>query len=622
MTASANFDIRADDKTAAAFAGVNKKLKELGSVALKAGAVAGTTIAGIGIAIVGLSVSAARNAKEMTAYARAMGVSTSELSAWGYASNTVSVSQEKLNDILKDTSEKIGDAYANKGGEAVEILERLNLNAKDMASLSPDQQILKIAESLNQVGTQSEKVLILESLASDASLLIPLLENNAEKLKELTNEAHTMGVSLNDIDAAKIEAANNAWAKTLSIIEGVGQKIAAKFSPYVVELADRFGNASIEANGFTEAIESGMKTATIAVAYFGNVLYGLNAIWKSVKLVFQGFAAGLFNTLDQLQQHIVSVVNLMPGVDIKPIESLSAMTRQANEDFNKTRETLVALVKQPMPSTAIQEYFDKVDERVSATAEKISAVVNTKNLSADSVSDSGFDQTSKLESLLSSYEDEYVLLEQKHTNELFLLDQAFLAEEISKEKHEQTMLSIGERFATSRRKLDDYETKKKVDAFQSMFGNLSLLMESKNKEMFEVGKAAAITNTIISTYSSAQKAYDSMAGIPIVGPGLGAIAAGAAIAVGLQRVSAIKSISFGSTSASGGSTGSGSIGGAPVNNSLPPPPQDHPEAAQTREPKNISITVEGNPSKQQVRDLMDAIGEEIKDGYNLSVTIA
>ena len=55
------------------------------------------------------------------------------------------------------------------------------------------------------------------------------------------------------------------------------------------------------------------------------------------------------------------------------------------------------------------------------------------------------------------------------------------------------------------------------------------------------GKAAAIANTTISTYQSAQKSYDSLAGIPIVGIPLGIAAAGAAIVSGFAQVKAITS---------------------------------------------------------------------------------
>jgi hypothetical protein len=101
-------------------------------------------------------------------------------------------------------------------------------------------------------------------------------------------------------------------------------------------------------------------------------------------------------------------------------------------------------------------------------------------------------------------------------------------------------------------------------------GDLATLMGSSSRKMFEVGKAAAIAQTIIDTYAAAQAAYKAMAGIPIVGPALGIAAAAAAIAAGLTRVQAIKSTSFGSRSVAvgvgggvtvGSTTGGGESGG-------------------------------------------------------------
>jgi hypothetical protein len=56
------------------------------------------------------------------------------------------------------------------------------------------------------------------------------------------------------------------------------------------------------------------------------------------------------------------------------------------------------------------------------------------------------------------------------------------------------------------------------------------------------GKAAAIAATTIDTYMSATAAFKSLAGIPIVGPVLGAVAAAAAIAAGLKNVKAILAV--------------------------------------------------------------------------------
>ena len=54
-------------------------------------------------------------------------------------------------------------------------------------------------------------------------------------------------------------------------------------------------------------------------------------------------------------------------------------------------------------------------------------------------------------------------------------------------------------------------------------------------------KAIKVVETTISTYTSAQKAYESAIGIPVVGTILAPIAAGAAIAAGLKNITAIAS---------------------------------------------------------------------------------
>ena len=56
------------------------------------------------------------------------------------------------------------------------------------------------------------------------------------------------------------------------------------------------------------------------------------------------------------------------------------------------------------------------------------------------------------------------------------------------------------------------------------------------------GKAAAIAAVTIDTYMSATSAFKSLAGIPIVGPVLGAVAAAAAIVAGLKNVKAIMAV--------------------------------------------------------------------------------
>jgi hypothetical protein len=79
---------------------------------------------------------------------------------------------------------------------------------------------------------------------------------------------------------------------------------------------------------------------------------------------------------------------------------------------------------------------------------------------------------------------------------------------------------------------------------QDALGNLASLRNSKSKTAFAVGKKAAIAEATVKTYLAATSAFASLAGIPIVGPILGAAAAAAAIAAGIVNVQKISSQTF------------------------------------------------------------------------------
>lgn len=96
-----------------------------------------------------------------------------------------------------------------------------------------------------------------------------------------------------------------------------------------------------------------------------------------------------------------------------------------------------------------------------------------------------------------------------------------------------------------------------LHSMDTLWTNLAALQSSKNKDMARIGKAAAIVQTTIKTYEAATSAYAAMAGIPYIGPVLGAAAAAAAIAAGLANVQAIKSQSAGFMT--GGYTGNGPL---------------------------------------------------------------
>ena len=89
--------------------------------------------------------------------------------------------------------------------------------------------------------------------------------------------------------------------------------------------------------------------------------------------------------------------------------------------------------------------------------------------------------------------------------------------------------------------------------------------EAYNKA-FKANKAVQYANTVVNTATSAMSAYSAMAGIPYVGPILGAIAAAAAVAAGAFQIKTIAAQQPEDISGGSGAVGTGSAGGSGVMN--------------------------------------------------------
>ena len=100
---------------------------------------------------------------------------------------------------------------------------------------------------------------------------------------------------------------------------------------------------------------------------------------------------------------------------------------------------------------------------------------------------------------------------------------------------------VEKEFSKNQVKWSEMTAEQQQDIASSTAGNLSKIMG----EQTVAGKAFAVIQATIDTYKGATAAYSSMAGIPYVGPALGAVAAGAAIAAGIANVKAITSAGSG-----------------------------------------------------------------------------
>ena len=214
----------------------------------------------------------------------------------------------------------------------------------------------------------------------------------------------------------------------------------------------------------------------------------------------------------------------------------------------------------------------------------------------------------KFEAMAEGFYTELEMIALQEEQKRFIVEEAFMQELITWEQQEEYKRMIEEEASAARVKIAQAEASAKMSAYSQMFGNISQLMITNSKKAFEIGKKAAIAQTIIDTYTGAQKAFSSLAGIPIVGPALGAAAAGAAIVAGMARVNAIKSQSF---SGGGGVSSAPAGGGVSVGGGQPVTAQQAPARPQ----QDLTIRREGGGmwTDDMVESLLEKVGDYSRD---------
>lgn len=157
------------------------------------------------------------------------------------------------------------------------------------------------------------------------------------------------------------------------------------------------------------------------------------------------------------------------------------------------------------------------------------------------------------ENAWTEFERKQMIADQQRSIEEEKLKSDLANDLITTENFLAAMSNLEAQSALVSEKIDKEKNQYKIGVASQTFGNLATIAGKETA----AGKAFAIAQTTIDTYASAVAAYKSLAGIPVYGPVLGGIAAGAAVASGLKSVKDIASTPV--PSASGGGSGGGTL---------------------------------------------------------------
>lgn len=607
---------------------------------------------GAGIATAGAAAFTALASKGLQAVdaqaklSRQLSTTTQSVATLSRAAELSGISMEQVSSGVRQFTVRLAQATSGTG-PAADALKTLGISAEELSAVPLDQRLEQITTAIQETVPASQQAAIAAQLFGERAGLA-FAQLNPEVLAQARAEAELFGTAISAVDAAKVEAANDAFSTLNLALKGISNRMAIELAPILTALSQMFVQSAKDAGGFGQATTESFNGILQSIGFTMDAMEGLKRTFqvagRFIAITMLEAERSLWSAADSIVNGPVEAINLLidamnniPGVDIERV-GLTGFGETARENMALAAEALRIgtqdiqdILMAPMPSHTFDNFVQQAREAADAAAQAImESQGGDGNLSGLLI---GGDEAKKeeerkkqlaaqVEAIREANLTELEALEEKLEREREILEAAREAELIDEEKHDQLLEQVDQAHQDKLTDINKKAAKERADAAQKeaevrqramsqMFGNLTTLMNSGSRKMFEIGKAAAIANALVDGKAAVLGAYK--VGSRIGGPPVGAAFAGAAAAATMSQIQAIRSQSFGS-----GGGASGSITGAVNDASEPVRTQ-----SQQQEPdRSVSVTVAltGGTERDQMvaSSILEQINAEIERGGRIS----
>ena len=258
--------------------------------------------AALSAAVVSMTRSTVAAANEISQLSQVANANPEVFQRWSAASATVGIEQEKLADILKDVNDRVGDFLQTGGGPMADFFEniapRVGVTADQFARLSGPEALQLYVDSLERAGvSQQEMTFYLEAMASDATRLIPLLQNGGSEMTRLGAQAQALGAVLDADAIAAMRRSELALVSIGQVFTGVRNRIAVALAPSLEAVANAFVALASSTSPISRAFDAVLANLDRLGIYAGTFATFLTGRWVAAMAAAALSVRGLATTL-------------------------------------------------------------------------------------------------------------------------------------------------------------------------------------------------------------------------------------------------------------------------------------------------------------------------------------
>jgi len=341
--------------------------KEVEKNAKAVGAAFGAGSAAAIASLTAITVSTVNAAAEISKLSTIAGSSSTEFQKFAAGAQLVGIEQDKLADILKDVTEKAGEFAATGGGGMKDFFEQIapqvGVTADQFAALSGPQALGLYVDTLEKAGAnQQQMTFYMESLASDATALIPLLKDNGAAMKGFADEAERAGAILSEQTIAEANKLRAAMFLMDQATTGLKNQIGSALIPVLGDFADGLSGVTVDGSlaatvsedlaGSLRAVGKAAVGAVAAIHIAGSALkdlYDLNEASKGGGSWWETYLPPVriyraFESMDEIKETFSDSVSGLDQLAQGYGEFLNKLDGQGSGGGGSTRlETLTEL---------------------------------------------------------------------------------------------------------------------------------------------------------------------------------------------------------------------------------------------------------------------------------------
>ncbi len=390
----------------------------------KVGAAAFAGMAAAGTAAIGVMIKEQTElANEIVKLAKVSNTNIDVMQKHIVAARAMGVEQETLGDIYKDTQDKIGDFLTTGGGAMADFFDSMpanvNMTAESFRKLSGPEALQRYYNGLQEANlSNAELIFHMEGMASDASLLIPLLHDNGAGFDVWAEAAENAGVIMDEKTIASTQTLTAANDLLNLSVEGAKTQFTSAFIPVLADVADELvgtaGAADLARDmgeglvvGFKGVAKVGIGVAAVfdvvgssiggVAATIGSMLNGvdiMDSVWVTSLKIAKNF--GSANEIARLADQDISASLSSYSEQFEFIDNLGNGKREsrfltAAKQQEELRRQLGLTGQAVQANAAAEEEAAKAAEKAAKASQK-SAAAAVKNIQAQAVNSKVLEQ--------------------------------------------------------------------------------------------------------------------------------------------------------------------------------------------------------------------------------------